>query len=459
MSSFDLHPKLFLTNGTIKTTGTSANLTAGELGLYSPFTHQVVTVANAATHPAAYIAQGSYSASDKLGNNHGGFKESIKSPAFTKGINPKMVKRFYKVLPQTPQTQSVRLFWNGTTAAAGPQFLCGKTYYMRLEVKGEPVLRFINRYLYKHLGAYTGCCGNDCTAPCTPEVVDAATVLYQYAVGINGDPLLSNFLSARVISKVAGATLTTNGTTAATVDVATGIVVGQRIVAAGVPYGTTVAAITGLNVTLSVAATASAAVPATFNQVITSSYVSPVLAADKALVVAGLEIDVNYSDTVFADSSFNQADYVDDKFIEVLASMVYQNGDVCEGGEVVMNHTTGVGFTEITPFRTSGGSGEFILREFIASQLSSGIFFSHVPREREVSGNVALSAVDRSAYYTRYYLQYSVAQTGNPSNTLSQDQYMLCFAFKTGVSATAFETLFLAWLQEHNPTLVLETVA
>lgn len=458
MSTYDLHPQLFLTNGVIKTTGTSANLTAGDLGLYDPFTNQVVTVANAATHPLAYIAQGSFYASDKIGV-HGGYKASIKSPAFTRGINPKHVRRFYKTAPVAATNQSIRMFWDGGAASAGPQFLCGKTYFLRLEAKGEPVLRMINRNIYKHLPAYTGCCGNDCTAPCTPEVVDAAAVMYQWANGVNNDPLLSKFMVARAILKTASTTLSVTATsTAATATSGTGIVVGQRIIAVGVPYGTTVAAVAGTAVTLSIAATATGTPTATFNTVVDGTYVSPATSILKAAVVAGIEVDVTYVDTIFADCSFNQSDYYNDKFVEVLGSLVYQNGDVCDQGEVIMSASTGIGFYEIIPFAIPRGSGELILREFIASQLQLGIFFSHVPRDRETTGNIALTAVDRSATYTKYCLIYSVDTVGNPSNALSKDQYILHFAMKTGVSATAFETLFLTWLQAFNPTLALETI-
>ena len=524
MSTFDLHPKLFLTNGTIAKSGTSANLTAGQLGLYDVFTNQVITVANAATHQVAYIAQGSFYPKDKIGT-HGGYKESIKSPAFTKGIRPANVKRFYKVGAQPSVNQSVRMFWDGGAASAGPQFICGKTYTLRLEAKGEPVLRFINRYIYKHLPAYTGCCGGDCSASCTPEVVDAATVMLSWAIGANSDPLLSKFLNARPIVKVASANLSiTSGATAATVDVAGAIAAGQRVIAAGVPYGTTVVSIAGLNVVLSASATATATVGSSFNMVVlptvstigsivsgantiaitaiqsitvgqtvvasgipagttvtgvngysvslsasaTASfsnigiqfigYVSPVAVADKAAVIAGLEVDSTYAETVFADQSFSPGDYYNQSFVEILGSLVYQNGDVCDSGEVVMNHDTGVNFYEVVPFQTPQGSGELVLRDFIASQLQQGIFFSNTPRDRETTGNIALSAVSRSATYTKYFMIYSTSISGNPSNALSKDQYILQFAVLTGTDVTDFEALMLGWLQAGNPSLVLETI-
>lgn len=459
MSDYDLLPKLFVLNGTVKTTGSSADLTAGDLGLYDAVTNAVVTAGNASTHPNAYIAQGSFYTSDRLGNVHGGYKESIKSPAPSKGIAARNVKRWYKKPPRAAVNQKVRLFWDGSATGTGPQFFCGKTYRLRLELKGEPVLRFINRQIYEQFAAFTGCCANDCSAPCTDAVVDAALVLYDYAKQINGNPLFSPFISAQAFVKTAVTTLnTTSGSTAATVASGTGIVVGQKVISANVAEGTTVAAIAGTTVTLSSNATATGAtIPVTFSTIVTNAYVSPTLDADKAAVVAGLDISVTYSATSFADCSFNAGDFYNQAFVEILASMVDQFDNPCETGEVVMNSITGENFKEVTAFTTPAGSGELVLREFIASQHQSGIFFSHDPRTRETTGNIAMTAVDRNSTYTRYYLIYSVGISGNPSNTLSHDQYVLCFAVKTGTNAATFEALMLAWLTAFNPNITLET--
>ena len=396
----DLLPKLFVLNGTVKATGTTADLTAGQVGLYDINTHAVVTAENAASHPAAYIGQGSFYASDRLGIHHGGYKESIKSPAPTKGINPKNVKRFYKVEAAPAQDLKVRLFWDGASTDVENVFKCGKTYYMRLELKGEPILRYINRFLYKQFGAFTGCCADDCSAGCTDAAADAALVMLDYAKQINNDPLFKNFIK-----------------------------VTPQYNNAGTPTE------------------------------VTASYVSPTDPATKATVIAGLLVEVDYSETVFADCSFNQSDYYNNSFVDILASMVYQNDDVCEGGEVRMNSITGEHFYTTQAFKLAKGLGETVLREFIASQTQSGIFFSGMPRDRETTGNIALKAVTRASLYTRYFLIYSVAQTGNPSNALSQDQYILSFVAPVAVDLAAFETLMLTWLQAHNPGLLLEVEA
>ena len=62
-------------------------------------------------------------------------------------------------------------------------------------------------------------------------------------------------------------TLTTNGTTAATVSSAVGLAIGMYVNSVNTPAGTTITAINGTTVTLSVAATATGAVSARFSPI------------------------------------------------------------------------------------------------------------------------------------------------------------------------------------------------
>lgn len=454
-SDYDLHPKLFVLNGTVKTTGTSADLTAGDFGIYDVKDHSVVTSANKANHPVAYFAQGSYYNGDELGM-HGGYTESIKSPAPSYGVDPRLVSKFYKEAPKAAVNQKVRLFWDGASGTA-PKFLCGETYHVQVELKGEPILRFINRYVYKTFGLYTGCC----PAGTPPLYTDPAVVLADLAKQINEDPIFSKFVSAEAFTSAASTTITTTSASAtATVASGTGIAVGQKVIAVGVADGTTVSAVSGTTVTLSKPATATGSgVAASFSKVIADPYTPVTVQADIAAMKAGLDITVTYVDTTFGNCSFNQGDFYGKGAVDVLASMVDMFPDPCANGEVVLNSSTGEGFTELVPFSFPAGSGEEVLRDFIASQHQSGIYFSNDPRDRETTGNVAMTAVDRSKSYLRYYLIYKVPVKGNPSNALSCDQYILNFAVASGTSVTAFETLMLAWLQQFNAGLTLETIA
>src|SRR3954454_14839793 len=123
--------------------GTTAALTAGKVGLFDARTFAAITAApGAGTNQPFIIAQGSYHTVDKIGPYHGGYQESVKS----KVINPKYVSRFFKVAAKTPQSQVMIMGWDSTAAdTAALNFVCGKTYHLRLDVKDSPALRFMNR--------------------------------------------------------------------------------------------------------------------------------------------------------------------------------------------------------------------------------------------------------------------------------------------------------------------------
>ena len=161
-------------------------LTAGELAFVDAKTNLTVAAPAISTNPQVYIAQGSYATVDKLGPFHGGYKESVK----TKGINPKYVNRFYKVCAAAPQNQIVEV--------SGLSFECGKTYWLRVDLKGSPALRFLSHNAYTVLDAFSGCCTDDCSATCTGAAVDPVCVLRTWANAINEDPIFSQFIQASV---------------------------------------------------------------------------------------------------------------------------------------------------------------------------------------------------------------------------------------------------------------------
>jgi hypothetical protein len=89
--------------------------------------------------PMFYLAQGSHYASDKIGKFHGGYQETVKS----KGINPKYVSKFYKILPEDAQNQVVTITEDHATC-----FKCDTTYSLRIDVKGSPALRTLTHNAY-----------------------------------------------------------------------------------------------------------------------------------------------------------------------------------------------------------------------------------------------------------------------------------------------------------------------
>lgn len=156
--------------------GTTATLTAGQIGFFDPKTYAATTMASAAPF---IIAQGSYFAADKIGPVHGGYKESVKS----KVINPKYVSRIIKVAADSPVNQKVAVSISNMTTE--------NTYRLRLDLKGSPALRFLNHQLYKTLDAFTG-------YGTVGALVDPTTVAIAWAKQIQESPIFKDFLSVVV---------------------------------------------------------------------------------------------------------------------------------------------------------------------------------------------------------------------------------------------------------------------
>lgn len=164
---------------TLVSSGTTADLSAGELGLFNAKTYAAITAAGA--NVPMILAQGSYFTTDKIGPFHGGYTESVKS----KVINPKYVSRFIKVNAKTAQNQ--------IRTVSISNVVCDSTYRLRLDIKGSPALRLLSHNIYRTLDAYTGCCSGESGA-----LVDPTTVAILWAKEINNHPVLSQFVTVAV---------------------------------------------------------------------------------------------------------------------------------------------------------------------------------------------------------------------------------------------------------------------
>ncbi len=164
---------------TLASTGSTATLTAGQLGFFDAKSFAALTAAQAAPF---ILAEGSRFASDKIGPVHGGYKESKKS----KVINPKYISRLIKIGAKTAQNQVV-------TVSISKVYE-NNTYRLRVDLKGSPALRFLSHNFYKVLDAFTGC---EAVAG-TSALVDPTTVAIKWAKQINEHPFMTQFISAAV---------------------------------------------------------------------------------------------------------------------------------------------------------------------------------------------------------------------------------------------------------------------
>ena len=347
---------------------------------------------------------------DKVGKFHGGYQETTKS----KMINPKYVSKFYRVDPCQPTQNIIHIGKTPYTIDQGTDncchdFYCDETYYLRLDVKGSPVLRYLTRNAYWTADYYTGCCPpEDCAAPtCGKQKVDPTLVMIGWANGLLGQGAVGspNFVPNVIVGPFIKIVITAwDGTQ-------------------WVQPGTDATCYAG-----------------TWDNYV--SNFDPT--ADGCSLTqnpqgAGMTIIGCYVDTRFGNCTFYPSDFFQKEPVKIYASEVDQLGDPCV--------FTGICVTTECEPRQGMGFGEQVLRDLILSESYAQNYFATNwdLRIREITqGYDVTNAIDRALLYTRYYIQHSVPRFNNPTGTFDNDQYLLCIP-TLGASA-AFETFMSTWL-------------
>jgi hypothetical protein len=391
--------KVFVGTSSFQNSSTAgiATFTAGQFGFVDPNTWKIpadVDAASALRCPLVLVA-GSIYQNDKIGPFHGGYKESSKS----KIINPKYVTKFYRVddcplqqatvsVGYTPDTAGETPDWTipGQTNCA-PDFKCGETYYLRLDLKGSPALRFLSRNSYFTASAYTGCCSN----PDSPSVVDPTVVYIAWAKQFLNSPLINPFIQIEVWDYT----------------------------------GTSLGVMTKDNVN---------SLTEDWNTYVPN-------AAPASGDAAGIYITGAYVDTQFGDCTFYPTDALQAYLepVRIYASEVDYNGDPCEFASLCVANTC-------LPVQGSG-YGENVIRELILSEgYAQSPFYTGMDlRIREITqGYNVTDTIDRFTQYTRYFIQHSVPRFNNPSGTFDNDQYLL--EIVTSAPIAVFEQFVYDWL-------------
>jgi hypothetical protein len=391
----------------------------GTFGFFDPNTWNSVDASFFAGNVCCplVLASASLMSDDKIGPFHGGYKESNKS----KMINPKYIQKAYKVEPCIPQQSVISIGNTPTTNPLGPaqpldpnnfqggttqanccfEFYCDETYYLRIDMKGSPALRFLNHNSYQTVYAYTGCC----TGP-VPTLVDSTLVFIAWAQMIVDNQYLTN-LAAPVVYDETGVAWYAPGTT--------------------VTYDGTNTVVTPLQWW--------------------TAYVSP---GHTVNACAGMRIFGAYVETKFGNCSFQITDFFEKEPVRLYASLVDYNGDPCVfEGICVYNDCRGI---------QGMGFGEQVVRDLILSQSYLQNFFATDIRIREITqGDDILNSVSRNALYTRYFLLHSVPRFNNPTGTFDNDRYML--EIITNGAIPALEAFLTAWFTSCPNCVQLETEA
>lgn len=373
----------------VATTGTTANLTAGQIGLFDAKTFQAVT----STGKPFILAQGSYFTQDKIGPVHGGYKESVKS----KVINPKYISRVFTTCAVEAQPEIKQTCISHTE--------CGKTYNLRLDLKGSPALRFLSHNIYKTISAFTGCCTDDCSATCTGALVDPTIVNIAWAKAIVNDPILSQYFLVAVDDWDGNTIATQAGNSAAQI-------------------ASFITALDGY----------------------TSTFDPDTDAASQSC----MRLTVAYVDTKFGICTFTPTDFYELQPLKVFASLVDESGDPCS-----VQYFTASGQVDadgvLTPAYQNAmqaqGLGETVIRDLILSGRYRQEAFpdsSRVEslRMREIEGNPSLigdaGQTIRETMYNSINILHNVPRLNNPTGTFDNDQYLLTIYVPDTVSAVTF---------------------
>ena len=432
---------------TLASSGSTAALTAGQIGFFDAKTFQAVT-AQAAPF---ILAQGSYFAADKIGPVHGGYKESVKS----KVINPKYISRLIKVSSVTPQNQIIKVEANACAGLA-----CDSTIRLRLDVKGAPALRFLNHQLYKTLDAYTGCCDvNNAN-------IDHTVALLKWADQINEAPLLKDFVEAKVWLETTASVAIDPTAGSATIIVANAdravFAAGEKVVHSSLAPNSIVVSVGAAdsasagnaNVVLSVAAVSSTNGNATLFTAQTTAGYTPATSS-LAAVNSHMDIVAAYVDTKFGNCTFTPTDYYGLEPLFIYASVVDESGEPCKVECVTVSETR-------APKQVSG-LGETVLRElildgrYLQNAYPDSSRVEHL-RMREIEADPALATVNRNGLYDQVLILHNVPRFNNPTSTFDNDQYLIVVHVPAGTSTTTITNFISASASAASNAVSLETV-
>jgi len=432
---------------TLASSGSTAALTAGQIGFFDAKTFQAVT-AQAAPF---ILAQGSYFAADKIGPVHGGYKESVKS----KVINPKYISRLIKVSSVTPQNQIIKVEANACAGLA-----CDSTIRLRLDVKGAPALRFLNHQLYKTLDAYTGCCDvNNAN-------IDHTVALLKWADQINEAPLLKDFVEAKVWLETTASVAIDPTAGSATIIVANAdravFAAGEKVVHSSLAPNSIVVSVGAAdsasagnaNVVLSVAAVNSTNGNATLFTAQTTAGYTPATSS-LAAVNSHMDIVAAYVDTKFGNCTFTPTDYYGLEPLFIYASVVDESGEPCKVECVTVSETR-------APKQVSG-LGETVLRElildgrYLQNAYPDSSRVEHL-RMREIEADPALATVNRNGLYDQVLILHNVPRFNNPTSTFDNDQYLIVVHVPAGTSTTTITNFISASASAASNAVSLETV-
>lgn len=186
MENFSYHVPFYIVNGGVATSGHSADLTPGKVGIFDRKTFSVATsVGNGSEF---YFAQGRIGGLDWYGEK---VTESHKSPFFF----GKDVVDMYYVDPKRIQNEEWVLGFNGAASSKSLQFKSGKPLRFKVQFDGDPAYRFFGgpkEYVVSYTPS-TGCVNSDCVDDCGTPILDPLVPTQELIDKINKHTELRKF--------------------------------------------------------------------------------------------------------------------------------------------------------------------------------------------------------------------------------------------------------------------------
>ena len=363
----------------------SSALTALQIGVLDALDYQTVSSGNLAANTADkyLIGMGSpmkgTGLSDTLGGNkfHGGYQESWKS----KIIVPKYI-RFIGHQPDVAGIEPSVTITSAAPADGGcwdcDDVLAGGYYKaMRLDLKGSPVLRALNRNHYRVL-QFDGYCNCAAGALLDPNVVYAT-----WAKQIVSDPITFSLVDVKLENS-------TNAGGAYAVDVDTD----------GYTTG-------GADVD---------AVIATLDGIIAASPTVTVDFRSKLTITPKSSLE-----TTFSDPTFDSRDFYGKQPMELFGELLDREGDPCEDSCSTVVEVKGA---------QAETKGETLLRDSLMFDRYKQNYY-HQGNKDAVRMNeieqmgVSNYGITRSAEYDVFYLLHTVPRFNNPTGVFDNDQYLI----------------------------------
>ena len=359
------------------------------------------TAINVQKLPMIYLAQGSINTVDKLGPFAGGYKESVK----TKGINPKYVSKFFVNEPTCAVAEVTDV-----CLCEGAEAQCGTSYYLRIDVKGSPALRFLTHNAYRTYASDNICCPADPTAS---TAVDAMLAMSNWAWQILRDPIMNNFIAPGFSGSYVIAYSALQDWWAAH------------------PLST----------------------PADlYDYLVDDGYDPLTLGAELCLTLNG-----SYVDTQFGTCSFHPQDFYELAPVKIYASITDQQGDPCVDQIFCTTNAA-------TPAVQGSGYGHRLLRDVILFRRYMQEQYVYDPRLREVMNqDQSYLWVVGTNFYTTYGILHSVPRFNNPTGVFDNDQYLVTIIMEPTVCGdnsrvTTFENWMNAYLVAAGNGVQLEVV-